>query len=170
MTPIRTSAAAAFLAASITAAIIVTNAGGEASQGRTITLTEVAKGASFGFVDNPPTTTFTREGEPRRLSPGDLEIEAITVANTQGARVGRFHAYCVVTRPGIFARHEEECTGTYRLNDGTITVADVFAGSETSDWTAAIVGGTGAYAGARGTLTSVAARGGSRTDTLRLLP
>jgi hypothetical protein len=170
MSRIRATAAAAAVAAAATGAIVAATAGGQAPQGRTITLTELAKGASFGFVDNPPKTRFNREGEPRKLSPGDVEVESVTVADPQGAHVGRAAAYCVLTRPGVVRRHEEECTVSYRLTDGTITVADLFAGSETSDWTAAIVGGTGAYDGARGTLKSVTGSNGSRTDTLQLLP
>jgi hypothetical protein len=154
----------------VTAAVIVATAGGQTPGVRTIDLTQVPKGASFGFVDNPPKTRFTREGEPRRLSPGDLEVLSIAVADAQGTRVGRLHAYCVVTRRGVVANHEEECTASYRLRDGTIAVSDVFVGSESSSWTASIVGGTGAYEGARGTLTSVGNKDGSHTDTLRLLP
>jgi hypothetical protein len=154
----------------VTAAVIVATAGGQASGRGTIELTQVPKGASFGFVDSPPKTKFTREGEPRKLSPGDLEVLSITVADARGVCVGRLHAYCVVTRRGVVANHEEECTASYRLGTGTITVSDVFVGSESSNWTAAIVGGTRAYAGARGTLTSVSNKDGSHTDTLRLLP
>ena len=170
MTPLRRPVAAATAAAAVTAAVIVATAGGQTSGGRTVTLTEVPKGASFGFVDSPPKTRFTREGEPRKLAPGDLEVLSITVADSQGVRVGRLHAYCVVTRRGVVAKHEEECTASYRLGDGTITASDAFVGSESTTWTAAIVGGTGAYEGARGTLTSVANKDGSHTDTLRLLP
>lgn len=164
MRPIHAGAAAALLAASVTAAAIATTAGGQGTAGRTISLTEVPQGASFAFVDNPPRTKFTREGEPRRLSPGDLEIESITVANAQGAHVGRFHVYCILTRPGVVSSHQEECTGTYRLSNGTITVTDVFAGSESSDWTAAIVGGTDAYEGATATSGAEPTRSGCCHD------
>lgn len=43
-------------------------------------------------------------------------------------------------------------------------------GSDATTFRAAIVGGTGAYAGARGTLTLVSSEHGGSTDTLVLLP
>jgi hypothetical protein len=171
MIRIRTTAAAATAAAAITAAAIAASAGGQTAPGSTITLTEVPKGASFGFVDNPPHTRFSHEGEPRKLSVGDLEVESIVVADQQGNRRGRFDAYCVITRPGVPASHEEECTGTYRLTDGSISALGSFVGKDSDDFTAAITGGTGAYAGARGSLKSVAVgKSGKRTDTINLLP
>lgn len=171
MRPVPAAVTAAAAAAAITAAAIAATAGGQAPQGRTITLTEVPKGATFGFVDNSPKTTFSHEGEPRKLSVGDIEIESIAVADQHDNRVGRFDAYCVVSRPGRPSHHGEECTGTYRLKDGTIGTAGSFVGSESSPGTFAIIGGTRAYEGARGTLTiSAPHKDGSRTDTLGLLP
>jgi allene oxide cyclase-like protein len=162
---------AATAAAAITASAIAATAGGQGPQGRTITLTEVPKGATFGFVDNLPRTTFSHEGEPRKLSVGDIEIESIAVADQKGNRVGRFDAYCIVSRPGRPSHHGEECTGTYRLKDGTISAVGSFVGSETSPGTFPIVGGSRAYGGARGTLTiSAPHKDGTRTDTLALLP
>jgi hypothetical protein len=171
MTRLTAIAAAATAAAGITGATIAASAGGQTSQGRTITLIENPKGASFGFVDNAPHTKFSHEGEPRKLSSGDLEIESIAVTDTQGNALGRFDAYCVLTRPGVPRKHEEECTGTYRVKDGTLSAVGSFVGKDSDDFTAAITGGTGAYNAARGTLKSVAVgTSGKRTDTLELLP
>jgi hypothetical protein len=170
MTGIRTMAPGVIGVAAITAAALAASAGGQTSGARTLTLTEVPKGASFGFVDNPPHTKFSHEGEPRKLSVGDIEIQSIVVTDQQGNKLGRFDAYCILTRPGVITNHEEECTGTYRLKDGTISATSSFVGNEASPFTAAITGGTGAYAGARGSLKSVAAKGGKHTDTLTLLP
>jgi hypothetical protein len=84
--------------------------------------------------------------------------------------VGRFHVYCVLTRRGVISNHQEEWHRHVPTRRRTITVAGMFAGSEADDWTASVVGGTGAYEGARGTLISVAGQNASRTDTPRLLP
>jgi hypothetical protein len=59
------------------------------------------------------------------------------------------------------------CSGVYELSDGDIVVAGRLSGGNTDRL--AIIGGTGAYAGARGTLSSV--NGATRTvDTIELLP
>jgi hypothetical protein len=170
MTNITKTAIAATATAVATAAAIVASAGGQAPSGTTLVLHEVAKDADFAIVDNPPKTKFSREGEPRRFSIGDMEVVSIPVADDQGHKVGRFDAYCVLVRPGKPSHHEEECTGTYRLADGTISGSGVFVGSEaTSTFRGAITGGTGAYEGARGTITDVPGAKGT-TDTLHLLP
>ena len=169
MTRIRSTAAAATAVAAITAAAIATSAGGQAPQGRTLTLHELAKGGSFGFVDNPPRTTLTKEGEPRRFSPGDIEVESVPITDARGAHLGRFDAYCVVTRPGVPGAHEEACSGAYRLKDGAISVVGAIVGSDTGTFSAAVVGGTGGYRGARGTVTFRSTKTGF-TDTLHLLP
>lgn len=76
---------------------------------------------------------------------------------------------CTVTRPGSAGRHEESCTGAYRLRDGVITLATAIMG-ETGTIRAAVTGGTRAYAAARGTLTSVSHKSGGATDRIELLP
>jgi hypothetical protein len=157
------------VAAAVLAALIIGSAGGQAPQGRTIVLTELPKTASFGFVDNPPKTKLTAEGEPRRFSPGDSETFSIPVADQQGKRVGRFDGQCVVVRLGGPRNHEEYCAGAYRLQDGVISIATALIG-DTGNYSAAVSGGTGAYAGTRGTLESVTSNSGQTTDTLRLLP
>jgi hypothetical protein len=62
------------------------------------------------------------------------------------------------------------CSGVYALKDGTIVASGLVDGvaNEIPD-RLAVVGGTGAYAGARGTLTSAETKTGS-TDTIELLP
>jgi hypothetical protein len=148
--------------------VVIATAGGQEQQGRTLVLTWLSKQATFTFVDNPPKTKFTSEGEPRRLTPGDREVFSIPVADQQGRRVGRLDGDCVIVRPGTHRAHEELCTGTYRLRDGVITVATAFIG-ETARFSAAVTGGTGAYENASGTVRSVTTTRGT-TDTVRLAP
>lgn len=156
------------VAAALVATVIAT-AGGQTPQGRTLVLIELTKGATFGSVDNPPKSTLTHERQPQRLSVGDLEVFSLPVADQQGHRHGRLDGQCVATRPGTPRVHEEFCTAAFRLNDGRISLATAQIG-ESSTFVAAVTGGTGAYEGARGTLTSIMSKSGRSTDTLHLLP
>ncbi len=161
--------AAVATAVAVGASVIIATAGGQTPQARDLVLVELTKGVSFGLVDNPPRTKLNREGEPRRFSVGDMEVFSIPVADRQGNRVGRYDGQCVIVRPGTPKAHPEMCSAVYRLKDGLISVATTLVG-EARRFTATITGGTGAYEGARGTLTSVARKGGGSTDTLHLIP
>jgi hypothetical protein len=74
---------------------------------------------------------------------------------------------CTVVRVTKSGAPRLTCSGVYELNDGDIVVAGRLSGGNTDRL--AVIGGTGAYAGARGTLSSV--NGATRTvDTIDLLP
>jgi hypothetical protein len=98
---------------------------------------------------------------------GDTQTFTTLVAQN-GKRVGRLHVHCVATKPGTDRSAQALCTGVFRLNNGMISLATVFAGRRNP--TASVTGGTGAYSGARGEVTSVHNRNGTDTDTLHLLP
>jgi hypothetical protein len=109
-----------------------------ASTPPTGTLHVVLKPRSFHFVDVPPKRAG--DGPP---SPGDTSITTYRVFDGSGAkRLGRAQFVCVATDRG---KHEQ-CSGTIALRDGQI------ATQGDADHVA-VVGGTGAYAGARGTAT-----------------
>jgi hypothetical protein len=163
------AAALATASAVVAVSIIAATAGGQAPEGRTLTLISVAKGATFGLADNPPKTTFTSEGEPRRLSVGDVETFSLPVTDQKGNRLGRINGHCVIVKPGKAHNHEEYCAVAYRLKGGVITAATGLLG-DTGKVSAAVTGGTGAYEGARGSLISVTAKNGNSTDTIHLLP
>lgn len=152
----------------LAASIGVAAADGQAPQGRTLVLTELAQGHYEGFVDNPPRAKRTRDGEPSRLSVGDIFAQSFRIADQQGNRVGRLHQECVITVPGTARKARAVCTAVLALKDGKISAALALIGEDNP--TAAVTGGTGAYAGARGTVTSVGNRDGSSTDTFQLLP
>lgn len=96
----------------------------------------VLRQSSFKFLDHPP----LRRGDVPP-SPGDTSIIGHRVLDTAGHRIGRFSTVCVSTdRRG----QAMQCTAAVTLADGTILLEG--AGNEV-----AITGGTGAYAGARGT-------------------
>jgi hypothetical protein len=165
----RRLAAVAVAGAVVAVVLATTTAGGQAPPGRTLMLTELAKGNTFGFVDNPPRSRRPSRGFPARLSPGDVEAFSSVVANAQGERVGRIHVGCLVTVGGKPSNAAAICTGALRLKDGLISlVAPVIGAPRTI--AATITGGTGNYEGARGDFTTVSHRNGTSTDTLHLLP
>lgn len=94
---------------------------------------------SFHFVDLPPKRAG--DGPP---SPGDASIITYRAFDQSGAkRLGRAQFVCVAAdRRG---RHEQ-CSGTIALPDGQIA-------TQGDADNVALVGGSGAYAGARGTAT-----------------
>ena len=103
------------------------------------TLQMVLRPQSSHFVDNAPKRSG--DGPP---SPGDASITGYRVFDASGAkRLGRTQFVCVATD-----RHgqHEQCTGTIALPDGQLA-------TQGNADNVAIVGGTGAYAGARGTAT-----------------
>jgi soluble lytic murein transglycosylase-like protein len=103
------------------------------------TLQMVLRPQSFSFVDNPPKRSG--DGPP---SPGDASITGYRVFDATGAkRLGRAQFVCVATDR---RSQHEQCTGTIALPDGQIA-------TQGDADNVAIVGGTGAYAGARGTAT-----------------
>lgn len=140
-------------------------------QGRTLTITDSRNGATFAFIDNAPKTRLVR-GEPHRMSVGD-EIVLVNRLTTESGGRGRGSFHCAVLEAarGSAGKAVSLCTVDLTLPDGHLTgsgKADFFANRLTFP----ITGGTGAYAGARGTLTRVEGpeRVNGGTDTIRLLP
>src|SRR3954454_23740708 len=99
----------------------------------------VLRPASFQFVDLPPRRAG--DGPP---SPGDASIITYRVFDASSSkRLGRPPFVCVaIDRRG---RHSQ-CSGTIALLDGQIA-------TQGDADNVALVGGSGAYAGARGTAT-----------------
>lgn len=125
-------------AAGLTAGAAVASTGAAQAPGPPVgTKTVVIRQVSFKFLDHPP----HRRGDVPP-SPGDTSIIGYRVLDTAAEeRLGRLSAVCVSTdRRG----EAVQCTGMMTLKDGEI----VLQGPES---TLAITGGTGAYAGARGT-------------------
>jgi hypothetical protein len=148
----RTLIAAAALAA--VAALPVARGHAQAPGPRTLVLHLGAP--KIATVDVPPLIRSKRSPE----TPGD---EVIGISKVSGADSGRLYLHCTVVRRGrSIARATYSCLGTYVLRDGTITAAGVVRLDRPSD--AAVTGGTGAFAGARGTLHTTP----DGTDTLAL--
>jgi hypothetical protein len=154
------------LAASAVAAAVIAGTGqAQDPAGRTLQIK--ASSPDVRYVDLAPRMR-TRRSAP---STGDLVISAGTLADAAGARLGTSHLVCAITDPrGAIQRSILQCTGTWRLRDGTLSfaVADALASDRTV--TAAITGGTGAYAGARGEAVSRPTGEDTSDNTVRLLP
>ena len=99
----------------------------------------VLRPQAFRVVDAPP--KGARSGE---VSPGDMAITTYRVLDpANGRRLGRAQFVCVATDRG--GAHQQ-CSGTIALPDGQLA-------TQGDPDHVAIVGGSGAYAGARGTAT-----------------
>jgi hypothetical protein len=155
---IRNAAAALVLsAAAATTAALVSTDGGQAQQptGQTLVLKNSAM--KLADVDMPPLVRSERSPE----TPGD---EVIATSKVAGAASGSRYLFCAAAKQGAsIEKALYSCQVTYTLANGTITAAGVGRIGASGPITVAVTGGTGAYAGARGTLTSQ-----SGSDTLTL--
>jgi hypothetical protein len=137
----RTSIVALALATAALAGAGAAPAAATAQRPRTIHLVE--KGGGLKIVDNPP-----RARHPYEFSPGDMVIVSRTLETPAGVAAGSLQLVCVATSAAT-----QHCAGTESLRGGTLEVVGV--SSPASRTTVAVVGGTGVYAGARGTSVSV---------------
>jgi hypothetical protein len=137
------------------------------SQPQTLTVTETAGGGTSDVVDHPPKSPSG--GADRRLSKDDTLVITNPLRDTAGRPIGRVRASCAITKAGGFDKAAADCLGVFEMKAGKlyVTLPLDFA-STTANGT--VLGGTGAYAGLRGTWTSVQHRDGSATDTFTLAP
>jgi len=154
---------AAFLVAAVAATVfLVTTASGQSSG--VVTFKLIEKNQAFHFVDNPPAAT-----KRTFASQGDQIVIKSALLSPQMKPSGTLVATCTFTSGGN--NGISTCFGTFMLKGGQLEgVTSMNANSRVTH--IAIVGGTGAYVGARGEVTSVS-RGENSSfsdDTVRLLP
>jgi hypothetical protein len=113
---------------------------------RKITIKARSKLDRVQFVDNAPT------GD----SAGDMLIFTEKLFNSRGKQIGSDAASCVRLFDATSL-----CTGTYKLPKGRLMVQLLQPGP-TGTYDQAITGGTGRYAGARGTVTVAQQASGDR--------
>jgi hypothetical protein len=124
-----------------------------AAETRTTTIKARSQLDQVQLVDNAPA------GD----SAGDLLIFTERLVDRRGRRIGSDAASCV----RLFDSRSL-CTGTYKLPGGQLMVQLLQPGvSGTRTYDQAITGGTGRFAGARGTVT-VAQRAGGDRFTFRI--
>jgi hypothetical protein len=135
-------------AAAVAAALLTATAA--QAHGAASTLKLNVTGTKISEVDVPPLVTSKTSPE----TPGD---EVIAVSRVSGAASGHRYLTCSATKTAPSVETAlYACQVTYVLARGTITASGVVRLSGRA--TAAITGGTGAYAGAHGVLTSVSGK------------
>jgi hypothetical protein len=149
-------------AAALSTAVVLVSAQADSSlaQGAR-TLHFVERQGPDHFIDNPPRGP---------MSTGDEALVTKRWFDSHGNRVGTLHLVC--TQLTVFSNANVFCSGIAQLKDGTLTVAEGFHFHDELH-VAAITGGTGAYAGARGWLEGKTAPGGDENvndDIVHLLP
>ena len=157
------------VAAAVTVAIVVAaNGGAQTTGGRTITLFENIARERSTLVDNAPKSpSGNPESRRFRLSAGDELVNRTPVLDRKrGARVGASYAHAVVVKGTRFESASLQANIVLALRDGTIALAGLVGAAQRP---LAVVGGTGAYEGARGSATEKETDSGAEL-TIRLLP
>jgi hypothetical protein len=156
----------AALAAAVGAFAVANVFAGSAGE-RTIRLVE--RGGTFSFVDNAP----TGNERTKLISAGDFSAGTVKLYDKSGKRAGSLHLVCVATVSGQEVHEQFQCNGTVKLTDGTLALSALNERHADHDVDhIAVVGGTGAYKGARGSLvtTSRPSSGNVSDDVIHLLP
>jgi Dirigent-like protein len=119
----------------------------------TLELLSLDRETRFTFVDNPPR---------RRERAGDLFVINSRLRDSSNRPAGRLHASFAETQPP--PRVVAQGSATFILANGQIAVSGpiVNRGPRDRTDTLAVVGGTGAYTAARGTLMTRETRRGTR--------
>jgi len=108
----------------------------------TLQLIQRDRDSTSRLIDVPP-----RQGERRRSTIGDAFLITGAVRDLAGNRAGRLQALFVVTN---VRRGDAQVSGTFILPDGRIVIGGATTEADIDDF--AVIGGTGRYTGARGTL------------------
>jgi hypothetical protein len=153
--------------AAFAVAAVAATGSAQSEKTKTLTLFEDVAHESSALVDNPPRSPARNPDSRRfRLSAGDeLVGRAPLLDRRGGSRVGRSYIHGVVVGGRRFENATLQAQVTLALRDGTIALTGL-AGSGQRPF--AVVGGTGAYEGARGSATEKETRAGSEL-TIRLL-
>ena len=157
----------AAVAATVVGVVAVTAGQADSPGERTIRLVE--KGGSFTFVDNPP----TGNARTRLISAGDFSAGTVQLDDESGKRVGSLQIVCIATVSGKEVRARFQCNGTVSLADGTLAISALQKRHADQDVThISVIGGTGAYEGARGSVvqTPRPAAGNVTDDVIHLVP
>src|SRR5256885_16482301 len=118
----------------------------------TLTFKETNKGSTFKFVDTPPRS---RPGH-RGPSAGDVFVIQNPLVTATGARRGTLRATCTFA-----SSRAAVCYGVFAFKEGQIAALVSTRNINQSTTTGIVIGGTGAYAGARGAFTSTTTKTGA---------
>jgi hypothetical protein len=129
---------------------------------RTIAFKEKASVSRFDYVDNPPRG---KAGRPRP-SAGDLITLTLPLFGNAGARRGTLRATCTIM--GVSAKAAPAiCYGVVALKEGQLVIVVSSSNIDAKTTVGMVVGGSRAYANARGSFTSVSTKAGAN-DTITL--
>jgi hypothetical protein len=173
-TPKRSGVVAVVVGAVVAAAVVVPNGNAQsppAPGATTLTFYEPNSAETFSILDNAPKSPVKNpESKKYRFSVGDqVTFSNALFDKAGGTRLGTLYVTATVVKGKTFDNVSLLARGAYVLNNGDqISLLGVFSFA-TPNVRLPIVGGTGAYNGARGTLASTEAKNSS-TDTLTLLP
>jgi hypothetical protein len=154
------------LAAIAGAVVLVTSGSAQSTGERTLTFFESSKGGTFRFIDEPP-----KAGRRHTISMGDEIVFSEPILDRRGGTVvGRSYG------TGTFVRGNKPSNGlvlgrgALKLAGGEIEVEGLLRSTDSPHTdTLAVIGGTGAYEGVRGSFASKQTSSGSE-DTIHLLP
>lgn len=155
--------------AAVAAAVIAATTGSaQTTGGRTLTLFENTARESSKLVDNAPKSPTKNPDSRRfRLSRGDELVARTPVLDRKGgARVGTSYVQAVVAKGRKFEKAVLQAQVVLALRDGDLVLAGLAGPAEKPF---AVIGGTGAYEGARGHTTERETDSGA-VLTIRLLP
>lgn len=150
------------VAATVIAGILTTSGGAQQPGERTFKIIE--ESGTFKFIDTAPKARNPRNP---RFSIGDAFVFTSPLRDEANKPIGTLHVYCAVTRGGNFSRATSQCNATFALRNGTLAASAALKGEDAS---IAVVGGTGAYEGARGSITDRDLPRDRTEDTIHLLP
>lgn len=138
----------------------------------TLSLYESATGSTFKIVDNAPRSPVANPGSKKyRFSVGDQVLFSNRVFDHKGGtRIATLYGNGTIVKGKTFGSASVMLQVVVVFTNGDqINAHGVFAFTQ-SDVRIAIVGGTGAYAGAHGFVVSHSNADDSSQDTLTLLP
>ncbi|MGH2966847.1 MAG: hypothetical protein ACRDMH_15890 [Solirubrobacterales bacterium] len=142
-----------------------------ASVGQTLTFFGDASHESDTLIDNPPKSPSPNPGSRRfRLSVGDqLVVRTPLLDHRGGTRIGTLYAEGAIVNGNRFANAVIHVDGVAKFGDDQLTIDGIIRDQKLN--TVAVTGGTGAYEGARGSVTEMDVSGGQGSkDTVHLLP
>jgi hypothetical protein len=145
MTTVLRAGIAAALAVTAAAAAIPALTTAHNAQTRELTVREKVRGIAF---------VHHGKSKDDMLARGDAVVTEQALTGPSGAAVGTLYTDC--TNTGAAApvfKATLQCLSTYRMKDGQVASAGVVVLSNTKGLSFPIVGGSGAYGGAQGTVT-----------------
>jgi hypothetical protein len=144
----------------------------QAPAATTLSLYEPANGGTFSIIDTAPRSPVKNPGSKKyRFSVGDQVIFSNPVLDHKGGtRVATLYVEGTVVKGKTFSSLTVLSRVALVFTNGDQITAQGIFGFSGADVRIAIVGGTGAYQGARGTVLSHSNADDSSQDTLTLLP